>query len=236
MSRKQPSEEQKNELTWEEAVARYLEDNPDYFLRHAEVLASLKVPHTESGSAISLVEHQVQVLREQNHRLQQQLRELVSIARENDVLGERLHRFSQAMIDAGSLDDVLNTAQDLLRREFKLDHVVIRFAGTASGVAGRPEFSDENDSQLALLLRQFVRGRPISGGKYDDKMMTYLFGPTASEVKSTAMIALGGDNPRGVLCLGSQDPLRFHPEMGTVYLVRLGELLMPALQRYLDHE
>lgn len=234
MSQKLPTEEQQKELTWEEAVARYLEDNPDYFLRHAEILAALKVPHPETGMAISLVERQVQVLREQNHRLEQQLRELVSIARENDVLGERLHRFSQAMIDASSIDDVLNTAQDLLRQEFKLDHVVIRFAGQAHDAVGRPELSDEQDSLLTSLLRQFVRGKPISGGTYDDKMMTYLFGPAASEVKSTAMIALGGEDPRGVLCLGSQDALRFHPEMGTVYLVRLGELLMGALQRYVD--
>ena len=234
MSQKLPTEEQQKELTWEEAVARYLEDNPDYFLRHAEILATLKVPHPETGMAISLVERQVQVLREQNLRLEQQLRELVSIARENDVLGERLHRFSQAMIDASSLDDVLNTAQDLLRQEFKLDHVVVRFAGTARDTSGRPELSEEHDSQLTLLLRQFVAGRPISGGTYDDKMMTYLFGPAASEVKSTAMIALGGEDPRGVLCLGSQDPLRFHPDMGTIYLVRLGDLLMRALQRYVD--
>jgi uncharacterized protein YigA (DUF484 family) len=233
MSQKLPSGEQQRELTWEEAVARYLEDNPDYFLRHGEVLAALKVPHPESGGAISLVERQVQVLREQNHRLQQQLRELVTIARENDVLGERLHRFAQAMIDAASLDDTLNTAQDLLRQEFKLDQVVIRLRGGTPEVAGRPEFSGEDHPQFTLLLKQFVRGRPVSGGKYDDTMMTYLFGDAAAEIKSTAMIALGGEVSHGVLCLGSQDPLRFHPEMGTLYLVRLGELLMQALRRHL---
>ncbi|MFQ5935960.1 MAG: DUF484 family protein, partial [Acidiferrobacterales bacterium] len=76
-------------------------------------------------------------------------------------------------------------------------------------------------------------GRPICGGKYDDKMMAYLFGKTAASIKSTAMIALGGENPEGVLCLGSQDPHRFHPDMGSVYLVRLGELLMCGLRQYL---
>ncbi|MFQ6021722.1 MAG: DUF484 family protein [Acidiferrobacterales bacterium] len=227
------SEGQQKELTWEEAVARYLEDNPDYFLRHGEVLATLKVPHPESGSAISLLEHQVQVLREQNHRLQQQLRELVAIARENEVLGERLHHFSQAMIDAASLDDVLSTAHDLLRQEFKLDQVVIRLKGGGAATAGRPEFTKQDDRQLNSLLKQFVGGRPVCGGKYDDKMLTYLFGTGAKQIKSTAMIALGGEIPRGVLCLGSRDPHRFHPEMGTLYLVRLGELLMRGVARYL---
>ncbi|MFQ5755341.1 MAG: DUF484 family protein [Acidiferrobacterales bacterium] len=233
MSQKLPTGEQQKELTWEEAVARYLEDNPDYFLRHGDVLADLKVPHPDTGNAISLVERQLQVLREQNQRLQQQLRELVTIARENDVLGERLHHFSLAMIDAGSLDDLLNTAQDLLRQEFKLDQVVIRFVQGAPGSAGRPEFASRDDKQLATLLKQFVGGRPICGGKYDSKMMGYLFGAGAADVKSTAMVALGGEIPRGVLCLGSRDPHRFHPDMGTLYLVRLGELLMRGVAKYL---
>ncbi len=233
MSQKSPSGGQQKELTWEEAVARYLEENPDYFLRHGEVLAALKVPHPESGTAISLVERQIQVLREQNHRLQQQLRELVAVARENDVLGERLHHFSQAMIDAACLDDVLNTAHDLLRREFKLDEVVIRLKGGGPSTAGRPEFTDPDDSQLNSLLKQFIGGRPVCGGKYDDKILAYLFGAGAKEIKSTAIVALGGEIPRGVLCLGSSDPHRFHPDMGTLYLVRLGELLMRGVARHL---
>lgn len=225
--------EQQKELTWDEAVTRYLEDNPDYFVRHSEVLAALRIPHPEHDGVVSLVERQVQVLREQNHDLQRQLRELVTIARENDVLAGRLHHFALAMTDAGSLEDVLNTAQDLLRQEFKLDQVVIRYVAGPPGVAGRPEFSEGEGPQLKLLLKQFQRGRPICGGKYDDKMMQYLFGSGAAEIRSTAMIALGADTPEGVLCLGSADPHRFHPEMGTVYLLRLGELLTRAVARHL---
>jgi uncharacterized protein YigA (DUF484 family) len=233
MSHKFPSEDQQKELTWDEAVTRYLEDNPDYFVRHAEVLAELKIPNPERGGVVSLVERQLQALREQNHRLQQQLRELVAIARENDVLGRRLHRFALAMIGAVSLDDVLSTAQDLVGQDFKLDRVLIRCKSSVFGVSGRAEFDPENGSQLALLLKQFVRGRPICGGKYDERMMNYLFGAGASEIGSTAMIALGPERgPYGVLCLGSRDPHRFHPDMGTVYLTQLGELLSQALARY----
>ncbi len=229
----QKNEGQQKELTWEEAVARYLEDNPDYFLRQGEVLANLKVPHPETGEAISLIQRQVQVLREQNQRLQQQIRELVAIARENDVLGERLHHFGQTMVDAASLDDTLNSAQDLLRQEFNLDQIVIRLLGGGDSTAGRPEFTNADDRQLKRLLKQFVGGRPVCGGKYDDAMLEYLFGRNATDIKSTAMVALGGEIPRGVLCLGSRDPHRFHPNMGTLYLVRLGELLMRGVARYL---
>jgi len=35
----------------------------------------------------------------------------------------------------------------------------------------------------------------------------------------------------GMLALASEDPARFFPEMGTLYLKRLGELASAALQR-----
>jgi len=36
----------------------------------------------------------------------------------------------------------------------------------------------------------------------------------------------------GMLALASEDPMRFFPEMGTLYLKRLGELTSAALRRY----
>jgi uncharacterized protein YigA (DUF484 family) len=37
----------------------------------------------------------------------------------------------------------------------------------------------------------------------------------------------------GILILASEDPQRFYPEMGTLYLKRLGELIGTSLRRYL---
>jgi len=94
MKQKLPSEEIQTELSWEEAVARYLEDHPDYFQRYPETLSRILLSHETGGKAVSLIERQVQVLREQSQTLQRQLRELVNNARENDVLSGRLHRFA----------------------------------------------------------------------------------------------------------------------------------------------
>lgn len=231
MTQKLPSDEFQTELSWEEAVSRYLEDHPDYIVRHPEILSRLVLSHETGGKAVSLIERQVQVLREQTQNLQRQLRELVNNARENDVLSGRLHRFATAMIGCTSFDDVLDTTYDLLRQEFKLDAVVILLQGrTAAG--GRPELVPEDDKRLNALFQQFASGKPICGGKFDDSLMSYLFSGRASEIKSTALIPLGEKNPQGVLGLGTHDPYRFHPGMGTVYLSRLGELLTHSLARH----
>jgi uncharacterized protein YigA (DUF484 family) len=163
MKQKLPSEELQTELTWEEAVARYLEDHPDYFQRFPETLSRILLSHETGGKAVSLIERQVQVLREQNQALTRQLRELVNNARENDVLSGRLHRFSTAMTGCASLDEVLDTTYDLLRQEFKLDAVVILLRGRPTQ-GGRAELVPEDDKRLNWLFQQFSSGKPICGG------------------------------------------------------------------------
>ncbi len=232
MSQKLTNEEQDKELSWEEAVSRYLEDNPDYFLRHPESLAKLTLAHDVDGHAVSLIERQVQVLREQNLTLQRQLRELVSVARENDVLGSRLHRFALAMIESRSMDEVFDSAYELLRQEFKLDSVTILLKGDRDTAGGRREFVNGRDKKLDSVLKQFSGSKPICGGKYNESLMRYLFGEQAAEIRSSALIPLGLKTPEGVLCLGSRDPHRFHPGMGTVYLTKFGEMLMTCIARH----
>lgn len=229
MSKKLPTEE----LSWEEAVARYLEDHPDYFERHTEVLGRLHIPHPDKGKAVSLIERQVEVLRERNLGLHQQLRELIAIARDNDTLSERLHRFAGAMVDAASLDDALDTAQDMLRHEFKLDAAVVLLSDGPVASAGRPEFAGGRDPRFAALVAKFSDRRPICGNQLDRDTLTFLFGAASAEIKSTGLVPLRNATHHGLLCLGSRDGVRFHPEMGTVYLVRIGELLMRCVARYL---
>lgn len=231
MKQKSPSSELQTELSWEEAISRYLEDHPDYFQHYPDILSRLLLSHEHGGNAVSLIERQVKVLREQSQALQRQLRELVTNARENDLLSGRLHRFATAMIGCASLDDKLDTTYDLLRQEFKLDAVVILLQGKPIQ-GGRPELVPEDDKRLNSLFEQFNSGKPIIGGKFDDSLMSYLFVGRAAEIRSVALIPLGEKHPRGILGLGTSDPHRFHPGMGTVYLTRLGELLTHSLARH----
>lgn len=226
MSYKVGSEEAQKELSWEEAVTRYLEDQPDFFLRHPEALATLTLKH-EVGGAVSLIEHQVQTLRLHNHELNKQLRDLVTVARENDALGGRLHHFAIAMIGARTVDDALDAANELLHREFRLDAVAIRLFREPLGA--RPEFVAADDRRLKDLLARFEGNKPILDSAQDESLRRYLFGDHALEIRSSALVALGGPTLNGVLALGAHDVGRFHTGMGTVYLARLGELLSRAL-------
>ena len=235
MNKKPSIENLEKELSWEEAVGRYLEQTPDYFLRHPELLAALVLPHPEAGRAVSLVERQVRVLRDRNEQSTHQLQELIAFARDNDQLGERVQRFALAMIDSDSLDEVLDTAQDMLRQEFNLDGVAVRLTGNPRPACPRQEFVTPDDAMLDGLRTSLAarNGQPLCGAVHAADTLEALFGPQAANIRSTAVIGLTRHALRGVLVLASRDPQRFRADMGTVYLVRLGELLMAGVARHL---
>ncbi len=224
MSQKQTSEELQQEISWEDAVARFLEQNPDYFQRHPDLLARIALSHEVGGRAVSLIEHQVKVLRDESRNLQRQLRELLGNARDNDTLTARIHRFAIAMVDARSLDDALDAASDILRQEFNLDGVRLLVRGHAGAVG--------DDRQLDELLARAKDGKPVCGEAPDAATLRALFGEHATDIKTWALVALGGALPFGALAVGSRDPYRFHAGMGTVFLTRIGELLTHALARH----
>lgn len=235
MNKKPSIEGLEKELSWEEAVGRYLEQTPDYFLRHPELLAALALPHPEAGRAVSLVERQVRVLRDRNEQSTHQLQELIAFARDNDQLGERVQRFALAMVDSDSLDEVLDTAQDMLRQEFNLDGVAVRLTGNPRPACPRQEFVTPDDAMLDGLLTSLAarNGQPLCGAVHAADTLEALFGAQAGNIRSTAVIGLTRHALRGVLVLASRDPQRFRADMGTVYLVRLGELLMAGVARHL---
>src|SRR3970282_1814198 len=165
MNKKPSIENLEKELSWEEAVGRYLEQTPDYFLRHPELLAALALPHPDAARAMSLVERQVRVLRDRNEQSTHQLKELIAFARDNDQLGERVQRFALAMIDSDSLDEVLGTAQDMVRQEFSLDGVAGRLTGNPRPGGPRQEFVAPDDVMLDDLLTGLAarNGQPLCG-------------------------------------------------------------------------
>ncbi len=212
----------------EESVIDYLAKHPEFFQDHPELLVNLKLPH-ESGSAVSLVERQVVLLREQADRYKRQLDQVIEVAKENEILNERLHGLTLMLIDTANFDEVLNVLQDELRDEFQADAVELRLFSSSD----LPDLRDENavneNSQLATFRDFFNSGSPLCGPLRDDQL-DYLFGPQADEVGSAALIPLKGENVLGMLAIGSRSEQRFHRGMGIDFLVRLGQIVTRTLQ------
>lgn len=226
-----PKNEQQEEISWEEAVSRYLGENPDFFSHHPDLLVDITIPHADTDGAVSLIERQVDVLRDQNRQLERQLRELISNARENEVLSGRLHTFARQLLCANTLDAVFHTALTDLQQAFHLDAVSIRIARTDLAHRSAPEMVAEDDEQFMQLALLVADGAPVCGGFLDQAQKDFLFGDEKVDVKSCALMPVKTENIRGIFCLGSQDPHRFEKNMATDYLAHLGDLIACAIER-----
>jgi uncharacterized protein len=214
----------------EESVASYLQRNPEFFERHQGVLAKLRLPHARGGSTISLVERQIEVLREKQATLEGKLAELVRVARANDTISERLHRFTRRLVRASSRSEALNRIEAGLREDFDAFHAALVLIEELPQ-EGAPRFVRSvkpDDANLRSFESLFASGKPRCG-QARDSQRDFLFGPEGSQMGSVALVPLGEKGSVGLLALGSADRDRFHPGMSTEFLARLAELIGDVL-------
>jgi len=218
----------------ESTVADYLRVNPEFFVNNASLLATLEIPHV-CGPAVSLVEHQVKVLRAQNQQLKRKLMDLVHVARDNNRLNERMHQLTLGLISAGSLEALLDTLRENLQGEFKADTVTLRLASIPEALARECGVDTYRpDAPELEHFQSFLKACRPQCGRFKKQQLQYLFGDQADAIESVALIPLGARSAYGLLAIGSQEASRFHPGMGTLFLTHLGELMGLLLSAYLD--
>jgi uncharacterized protein YigA (DUF484 family) len=210
-------------------VAQFLKAHPEFFEEYADLLAEIFVPHPHGGRAIPLAERQILTLREKSRLYENKLAELLQFGEENDQIGDKLHRLTLALIGARDLAAVLGGLDHHLREQFGVPHMVVRL-WHPEGDATLSEFAPVSEAVRALASRLTP---PYCGPHVTDEVLGW-FGESAPLLKSFAQVALGGPEPFGLLVMASPDVQRFYPEMGTLYLSRLGELVSAALARCLD--
>lgn len=213
-----------------EQVADFLRQNPGFFEQNVDLLVNLQIPHPHGGRAVSIGERQLVAVREKTRLLEDKLRELIGFGEENDVLSGKVHRLACRLLEANGLDAALDTAYLDLLDHFAVPHVAVRLWGVAESDPETKEFG-----QVASEMRDFVAQMtaPYCGSHAVYESHAW-FGDAAPHLKSFALVALRrGEQCFGVLALASEDAQRFYPEMGTLYLERIGELLACALGRHL---
>ena len=211
-------------------VADFIRQNPGFFENHVDLLMNLQIPHPHGGRAVSIGERQLVAVREKAKLLEDKLRELIQFGEENDAVSSKVHRLSCRLIEATSLDAALDTLYLDLLDHFAVPHVAVRLWSVAEENPDTKEFA-----AVAGEVREFVEkmGTPYTGHHAVYESQAW-FGEAAPHLKSFALVQLQRDGlTYGVVALASEDPKRFYPEMGTLYLARIGELMSHALWRFL---
>jgi uncharacterized protein len=218
----------------EESVASYLQHHPDFFERHQPLLARLRLPHVRGGSTISLVERQIEVLRERYATVEQKLADFVKVARSNDAVAEKIHRFTRRLLRARTRAAAIEQVEASLREDFDAFNSVLLLIGNDPQPLEQRFVRSvaPDDSHLKSFESLFANGKPRCG-QVRDSQREFLFGQEANDVGSVALVPLGekGAAPVGLLVLGSTDRDRFHPGMSTEFLARMADLITDSLAR-----
>jgi uncharacterized protein YigA (DUF484 family) len=208
-------------------IAHYLASNPAFFERHAELLATVQITSPHGQRAVSLQERQMEMLRERIKGLELKIVEMIRHGQENVTLAERLHRWTRALLltaEPAALPAVLLEA---LQHEFLIPQAAIRLWQVDAALADQPWAVAVSDDVRSFTDSLTV---PYCGVNSGFEAVGWLADP--STVMSLAMIPLRrGDTSFGLLVLGSPDPTRYAAEMGTEFLMRIGEVASASLER-----
>ncbi len=213
-----------------EQVSVFLRQHLLFFSDRPELLTELQLNHS-SGSAVSLIERQGQVLRNQNQDLKSKLMELVDIARDNDRLNERMHQMTLDLLQAGSLIELLDTLESHLRNEFSADTITLHLPGLDEVHQRETGAMDlvVDDALKALFPAPLTEDKPLCG-RIRQEQLEFLFRDQAAAIESVAVIPLGQCAKAGLLSIGSREVNRFSSSMGTLFLSHLGALLARLLE------
>jgi uncharacterized protein YigA (DUF484 family) len=207
-------------------VAAWLQEHPDFFADHPALLETLHLRDGRPGIT-SLIERQVRVLRERQQETEERLAQWVAHARDNEAMVMRLHRLACALLSADHLDAVLSLTQETLREERGAAWIAIRLL-----IPGVDPLHQLAPADLELFRDLFAKGQPRCGRVAQDWLIA-LFPAVGHGIASVALMPLQfGNQPIGVLALGSPSLERFQPNMGTYFIIHLGELLTEAIRHH----
>jgi uncharacterized protein len=216
----------------EDDIANYLANTPDFFARHAELLASVQLNSPHGNRAVSLQERQAEMLREKIKLLEQRLMDMLRHGNENTAIAQRLLRWAGMLFlvqDAAALPDAIATS---LASEFQVPQVAIKVWGVHPRYSTQPFALGVSDDAktFASSLSQ-----PYCGVNAGFEATQWLEHPY--QAMSLALVALRGSGHTaaqpalGMLVLASPDPQRFHGNLGTEFLERIAQLASAALSR-----
>lgn len=212
-----------------EIVAGYLRKNPDFLDDHPDVLENLEVNH-HSGTAVSLIERQVESLRSSNEDMKKQLNHLVQVASENERLMSRLHQLTLELMSINSRLEFFTHLGNSLLNDFNADILQIYLLDNdTASVAGDDVIGIQaDDPELEQFKAHLEKGETVCGRLAQSKL-EFLFGKKARWVQSTALTPLGDLGCDGMMAIGSSDPDRFYPGMGTLFLDLLANVISSSL-------
>ncbi len=211
----------------EHDIASYLANTPGFFERHAELLSTVQLTSPHGQRAVSLQERQMEMLRERIKGLEMRIVEMIRHGQENLAIADRLHRTTRRLLVTTDPAQLPSRIVESLKHEFMIPQAALRLWNIGNDHAALPFAQEVSDDAKAFTSSLTM---PYCGVNAGFEAARWLDDP--GTVMSLALLPLRqGDTCFGLLVLGSPDPTRYSADMGTDFLMRIGEVASAALSR-----
>jgi uncharacterized protein YigA (DUF484 family) len=211
----------------EEQVIVYLRNHPDFFQQHAHLLSELRLPH-ESGSAVSLVERQVAILRERNMTMRRRMNELMQTAKDNDAIFHKTRTLTLELLHVGNWHELNEVLATYVLTDFHADFVCCHLSQL-------PLTLDHLRGHVGPLPHEkYVSGNyPVCTALRAEEMVQIFPGQESDTAGSVVLAPLATENG-GCLAIGSRDAKAFTPDMDSLFVTYIAEVLSRVTQRLMS--
>ncbi|MEC7076616.1 MAG: DUF484 family protein [Pseudomonadota bacterium] len=211
----------------DQQVLYYLRAHPDFFRKHASAIAELSLSH-ESGNAVSLIEHQVAILRDRNMTMRRRMNELLQAARINDEIFAKTRSLNLALLEVNSWHELNEVLATHVLVDFEADFVCAHLAAANLVLA-----LDHIQHHTAELPCQHLQnGNESACSVLREDELHELFPMSEHDKTGSAVILrLKVQEGSGVLCIGSRSPTRFAKNMDTLFVQYIADILAKVMNR-----
>jgi uncharacterized protein YigA (DUF484 family) len=211
----------------EDDIANYLVNTPDFFERHAEVLAAVSLTSPHSHRTISLQERQAEIMRGKIRDLELAQSHMVRFGQANVAIADKLNDWTLALLTAADTEAVVRVLTAGLAQAYDFGEVQLRLQGADGAWPAEVAVGADSACAQAWASAPAVQCGPLETGAWRDTLRA----PEAAASHAALVLHAADGQPAGVLLLVSDDAQRLTPDMGSLFLQRVAALATAALRR-----
>lgn len=221
------------EIPVDEIVA-YLQANPDFFVNNKFLLAELNLPHA-SGTAVSLVERQVDILRERNVVMRKRMNDLLDTARLNDALFTKTRSLTLALLECNSMQALNEVLATHMLADFEADFVCCHLLRESPmELIHQGPLDHFTIHRQAPQFVQLINADKATCTSLRTEEITAIFPMTNTDTSGSAvLIPFSANDYQGTLAIGSREAGYFSGDMDTLFVTYIADILSKVLESLL---
>ena len=197
-------------------VELFLLDNLDFFETRESLVSEMSFKHS-SSSASSILERQVNKLREDHKSLINMLTSFMETASINEDLFNKSKNLTLQILESSTRKQIINKVENSFSKDFKVDKPLLKF------------YKNKKIDELEKLTGLSLHKGAIHCGSLSSEKMNVLFNDNKIGSMVVAVIVVG--NEIGLLMLGSFDRSKYLGDEDTTFIEYIRDVLEKKLAK-----